>query len=112
MKLKEVLSAFDEGKSIRRDGWPQGCLFRKSPKNGDIKAIDMFDMALDDWEIVEEPKKKKKKIIYPVLMASDGSPDAMLTRDCFSDIETARKWAGVNFIRLATEFPIEIEVDD
>ena len=71
MKFEEVLPALREGKKIRRKAYPPDyyiCLEDKVLKafisyynrlTGGIKLISR-DLLADDWEIIEEKKKKVK----------------------------------------------------
>lgn len=71
MKFEEILPALREGKKIRRKVCPSDyCMCLKdgvlkafiSPSDGfvgDINAIGIYDLLVDDWEVVKEKKKVK-----------------------------------------------------
>lgn len=60
MKLEEVLSAWREGRMIRRAG-ALGVWSRREPEESGEEIVTSFthdDMIADDWEIVSEHKQK------------------------------------------------------
>lgn len=59
MKLSEALKYYEQGKKIRRKGWMDSdCIYPKPHQNS--YHMDSYDMLQTDWEIVDEPKPKKK----------------------------------------------------
>jgi hypothetical protein len=117
MKFEQVMPALREGKRMRRKGWDKG-IFTLAAKSyfGEINlAIYVSDILEDDWEILEEPKKKVK--YYPVLF-HDKFNGYYISDLKFKSLELANRYrnssSSVDYevIRLVTEIPELIEERD
>lgn len=62
MTLEEALKYYREGKKIKRAAWKTGTYIC----NDDVLRIDIenYELLLDDWEVVDESKPKKKMNLY------------------------------------------------
>lgn len=108
MNIKDVLDAYDAGKIIKRKGWKSK--FLQKLKTHTIGTLDSADLSEYDWEIIEEPKKKKKVVYYKARFYERGSP--FTSNALFLNEQDAIKFFGNNFIQLLTEYPIEIEEEE
>lgn len=108
MKFSEAILMLEQGKKIRREKWPRNMYI----------SIDTFfqpgfissEYLRDDWEIYEEPKKKRIVKMWPALCSSYNG-GYYLTDSIYKSIEDAN-YGGGNRIRLATEYPpIEIQME-
>lgn len=54
MKFEEVLKAFNDGKKISRELWPDYMYIDNMEEN----YIVTFDLLEDDWFVIEDKKEK------------------------------------------------------
>lgn len=124
MKFEEVLGALKEGKKIRRKEWEDIGLFvycknKKfySDKNNPYFFPDT-EIFEDDWEIIEEPKKKVKlyRVLYKVKFKN--REELKVSDYCVSKLEYYKhngcyimedRLPIIENIRLITEIPELIE---
>jgi len=101
VKLEEVLPALREGKSISRYG--------KTSTPINLRNAD--GLLADDWEIIEEPKPKKK--LYLWVVQDQPGDDWITLTTYYPDEDTARQRSlrrpGAVFKRLGHTV---IEVDE
>lgn len=112
MKFEEVLPSLREGKKIKRknaekDYWLNDSFISNDINNRTYDTILIEDLLADDWEIVEEPKKKFK--YYPALYQFKNSKRYRITGDVYKHFNECPEHPGQEFIRLITEIPELIE---
>lgn len=105
------MSMLEQGKKIRREKWPRNMYI----------SIDTFfqpgfissEYLKDDWELYEEPKKKRIVKMWPAVIKSDSHEIYYsFSTALYQSIEDAKKDYGHKTVHLATEYPpIEIEME-
>lgn len=102
------IEGWDRGAKVRRKEWNRDAF---DTFEGSSTAISLLALRADDWELYEEPKKKRIVKMWPALHLHHGD-SYFITNGIFPTIEDARHQAPLA-IRLATEYPaIEVEVEE
>ena len=113
MKFSEAMLMLEQGKKIRRKTWrPDAYYIFIHDCILDENNLPVF-MAVDtslkaDWELYEEPKKKRIVKMWPAIIKA-GDNSYYTSSYFYCSIESANS-ANRNTVRLLTEYPaIEIE---
>ncbi len=105
MKFWEAMKLASEGISVKRKTWSHIFMIEK----GVSQQFSQISMVADDWEIVEEPKKKVKRWLWASRPLNDGSQFGwtMLASLFYSDEEIIGFNSDREYIKLLwseTEF--------
>lgn len=116
MKFSQAMSMLEQGKKIRRASWhTETFLYIESGKmltthGNRCRAFEPDELMADDWELYEEPKKKRIVKMWPAIIKA-GDNDCYISSYLYCSIESAKS-ANRHTVRLLTEYPaIEIETD-
>ena len=108
MKLHEALR---KSNKVRRKEWLLSEYFdfnigyRKNSR-GDSSIILSYDIIADDWEPIFEKKKMYQAVI------KTNSNRYFISNSLYCDEKEARKDYPSLFVKLLTDRPIEVEVDN
>jgi len=116
MKFSQATALLEQGKKIRRDLWVKNVfIYIKNGEllssNGMYTILNPDEIVADDWELYEEPKKKRIVKMWPAIIKA-GDNECYISSYLYCSIESAKS-ANRNTVRLLTEYPaVEIEVDE
>jgi len=107
MKFEEILPHLRAGKKVRRKMWKEH--IQSIDLTDDSRLLFKIDTLKDDWEVIEEPKPKKKKVkLYAYI-----SKDILRYKNCLYDINfIASKDYGSSAFIAVPELDQEIEVTE